>query len=58
MKVKKETIKLTDDEKRRIERSASRQADLDLGIKPYGTKIHKNKKKEIHRKRKHKHKEA
>jgi hypothetical protein len=50
----KEIIKFSDDEKRSIERSASRQACLDLGIKPYGTKIHKNKKKEIFRNRKHK----
>lgn len=51
---KKEKIKISDEEMLRIERSASRKADLDLGIEPYKTKVHKNKKKQIYRKRKHK----
>jgi hypothetical protein len=30
--------------KRKIERNARRQADIDCGVKPYKTKVHKNKK--------------
>lgn len=39
--------------KRKIERNARREADIEFGITPYKTKVHKNK-KAYSRKTKHK----
>ena len=38
-------MSLSKEQREKIERRARREADLEFGIKPYGTKIHKNKKK-------------
>jgi hypothetical protein len=35
---------ISEEQKQKIERRARREADIEMGIKPYGTKVHKNKK--------------
>lgn len=35
---------ISEEQKQKIERKARREADIELGIKPYETKVHKNKK--------------
>lgn len=35
---------MTEEQKLKVERQARRRADLECGIKPYATKVHKNKK--------------
>ena len=39
-----ETIFISEEVKRKIERNARRQADIDCGVTPYKSKVHKNKK--------------
>ena len=39
-----ENVFMTEEQKLKIERQARRRADLECGIKPYATKVHKNKK--------------
>ena len=39
-----EDIFISEEVKRKIERSARRQADIDCGVTPYKSKVHKNKK--------------
>lgn len=51
-KNKIEKIEISKEVKQKIERKARREAALDLGIGPYKTKVHKNKKK-YQRKPKH-----
>jgi len=46
-------IEFTEETKKKMERKARREANLDLGISPHKTKKHKNKKK-YNRKVKHK----
>jgi hypothetical protein len=35
---------ISNEQKQKIERRARREVDIELGIEPYGTKVHKNKK--------------
>jgi hypothetical protein len=46
-------FKLSEETKRKIDRKARREADIEFGITPYKTKVHKNK-KAYSRKPKHK----
>lgn len=39
-----ENVFMTEEQKLKVERQARRRADLECGIKPYATKVHKNKK--------------
>ena len=48
-----EDIFISEEVKRKIERNARRKADIDCGVTPYKTKVHKNK-KAYSRKLKHK----
>ena len=50
-KNKIEKIIIPKEELLRIERSASRQGDIDEGIEPYKTKVHKNSKKYTRKKK-------
>ena len=36
-------IFISDEQKQKIERRARRSADIELGVKPYQKKVHKNK---------------
>lgn len=35
---------ISEEQKQKIERRARREADIELGVESYGTKVHKNKK--------------
>lgn len=48
-----EKLEISESEKLKMNRRARREAEIDLGIKPYKTKVHKNKTK-YNRKVKHK----
>ncbi len=39
-----EGIFISKEQKEKIERRARREAEIEFGIKPYGTKVHKSKK--------------
>ncbi len=39
-----ENVFMTEEQKLKVERQARRRADIDCGVKPYTTKVHKNKK--------------
>lgn len=37
-------IFISEEQKQKIERKARRDAEIEMGVKPYSTKVHKNKK--------------
>ena len=39
-----ENVFMTEEQKLKVERQARRRADIECGVKPYATKVHKNKK--------------
>jgi hypothetical protein len=46
-KIKKNLLSgifISEEQKQKIERKARRDADIELGVEPYETKVHKNKK--------------